>query len=100
MIELFCSRYRREWFALVMLIHVLISGRGLSQTHPEGDLKEFEGRYEYLNRASIQFAGSPRNGVFYAILDEAKYPLKRRNEGQWKGRQAGPAGGDYRSKLQ
>jgi CubicO group peptidase (beta-lactamase class C family) len=44
------------------------------------DLKEFEGRYEYLSGASIQFAGSPRDGVLYAILDEAKYPLKRISE--------------------
>jgi len=27
------------------------------------DLKDFEGRYEYLNGASIQIAGSPRDGV-------------------------------------
>jgi CubicO group peptidase (beta-lactamase class C family) len=44
------------------------------------DLKEFEGRYEYLSGASIQIAGSPRDGVLYAILDEAKYPLKRLGE--------------------
>jgi hypothetical protein len=56
------------------------SGKGLSQTHPEEDLKEFEGRYEYLNGASVQVAESPRNGVLYAILDEAKYPLKRMSE--------------------
>lgn len=81
MSELFRSRYRKGWFALVLLIQALFSGRALSQTDRGGDLKEFEGRYEYLSGASIQFAGSPRDGVFYAILDEAKYPLKRISEG-------------------
>ena len=80
MIELCRSTDRKRWFALVLLIQALCSGRGLSQTPPKEDPKEFEGRYEYLNGASIQFAGSPRNGVFYAILDEAKYPLKRMSE--------------------
>ena len=86
MIELFSSRYRKGWFALVLLIQALFSGTGLSQTHPERDLKEFEGRYEYLNGASIQFAGSPRDGVLYAILDEAKYPLKRMSAGVFSDR--------------
>src|SRR5436190_13965486 len=45
------------------------------------DLKEFEGRYEYLHGASIVIGVSPRDGVLYAILDEAKYPLKRLSEG-------------------
>ena len=80
MTELFHSRYRKGWFALVLLIHALFSGRGLSQTLPAGDLKEFEGRYEYLNGVSLLFAGSPRDGVLYAILDEAKYPFKRVSE--------------------
>ena len=63
-----------------MLIHALFSGRSLSQTLSAGDLKEFEGRYEYLNGVSLVFAGSPRDGVLYAILDEAKYPFKRVSE--------------------
>ena len=77
--ELFHSRHRKG-FALVLLIQALLSGTGFSQTHPEQDLKEFEGRYEYLHGASIQLAQSPRDGVLYAILDEAKYPLKKLSE--------------------
>ena len=68
-------------FALVLLIALLSSENGLSQTRSEENLKECEGRYEYLHGASIQFAGSPRDGVFYAILDEAKYPLKTIGKG-------------------
>jgi hypothetical protein len=58
---------------LALLLQAPFLGRGLSQTHPAEDLKQFEGRYEYLNGASLLFAESPRNGVLYAILDEAKY---------------------------
>ena len=86
MTELFRSRYRKGWFALVLLIQALFMVLGLSQTRPAEDLKQFEGRYEYLHGASIQIAGSPRDGVLYAILDEAKYPLKRLSEGVYADR--------------
>lgn len=80
MIQLFHSRGRKEWFALALLIQALFSRSGLSQAPPTEDLKQFEGRYEYLHGASIQIAGSPRDGLLYAILDDAKYPLKRLSE--------------------
>src|SRR6185436_5445366 len=85
MIELSRSRW---WLALVLLIQALFSERGFSQTDPpEENLKEFEGRYEYLSGATIQIAASPRDGVLYAILDEAKYPLKRMSKGVFADRQ-------------
>src|SRR5687768_10869032 len=46
-----------------------------SQTPPP-NLKPLEGCYEYFNGLTIQFAQSPRDGILYAILDEALYPLK------------------------
>jgi CubicO group peptidase (beta-lactamase class C family) len=70
-------RCREGWFALVLLTPALFSAKGLSQTSPAENPKAFEGRYEYLNGVTLQFAWSPRNNVFYAILDEAKYPLRR-----------------------
>ncbi len=87
MIRLFRSGYRKGPFALVLLIGAFFSGHGWSQTDSEKDLKEFEGRYGYLNGGSIGFAASPRNGVLYAILDEAKYPLKKISEGVFADRQ-------------
>jgi CubicO group peptidase (beta-lactamase class C family) len=63
-----------------MFLQTLYCQSGWSQTRPEENPKEFEGRYEYLNGASIRIAESPRNGVLYAILDEAKYPLKKISE--------------------
>lgn len=71
------SSYLKRWMALVLLFQTLLIGSALSQELPELDSKEFEGRYEYHSGASIQIAKSPRDGVLYAILDEAKYPLKR-----------------------
>ncbi|MCI0536522.1 MAG: beta-lactamase family protein [Verrucomicrobiales bacterium] len=80
MIKLSISGLRNGWFALALLIGAAFPGKGLSQTRPEANLKQFEGRYEYLHGASILIAESPRNGVLNAILDEAKYPLKRISE--------------------
>lgn len=77
MIQLFRPGYLTGWFAVTLLTQPLFFGKGLSQTHPTEALKQFEGRYEYLHGASIHFAGSPRDGILYAILDDAKYPLKR-----------------------
>lgn len=76
----FGGQWWKRWVSLMGLIKVVYSEHGLAQPHAEGDLKQFEGRYEYLHGASIQIAGSPRDGVLYAILDEAKYPLKRLSE--------------------
>jgi len=83
MTKLLLPADKKSFFVLVLSLtffQALFSGRGLSQTLPRQDLKEFEGRYEYLSGASLLFAGSPRDGVLYAILDEAKYPLKRMSE--------------------
>jgi hypothetical protein len=51
------------------------------------NLQVFEGRYKYFNHLTIQFAQSPKNGVFYSIIDEAKYPLKNLGNGVFTGRQ-------------
>jgi CubicO group peptidase (beta-lactamase class C family) len=79
MIKFSHFRYRKDLFGLVLLIGALSSAVGLSQA-VEGNLKEFDGHYGYLN-GTIQFARSPRNGILYAILDEAKYPLTTISEG-------------------
>ena len=61
----------------------------LSELKRDGrdDLKEFEGRYEYFNRMSVQFAQSPKDGLLYAIIDEAFYPLKTADRGVFLDRQ-------------
>jgi len=58
-----------------------------SQDRAPANETEFEGRYEYFNNISIQFAKSPRDGVFYAILDEGRYPLKTIGQGVFQDRE-------------
>jgi CubicO group peptidase (beta-lactamase class C family) len=81
MLQSLRSRDGEGWFALALLFHAVLSTAGLSQELPVKELKEFEGRYEYLSGGSIEFGASPRDGIFYAILDEAKYPLKTISKG-------------------
>jgi CubicO group peptidase (beta-lactamase class C family) len=50
------------------------------------DLKAFEGRYKYFNQRTIEFAQSPRDRIFYAIIDEARYPLVTIGNGVFKDR--------------
>jgi hypothetical protein len=66
----------KGWFALALLIHAIFSVAGFAQQVAAEQLKEFEGRYEYLSGGSIDFGASPRDGIFYAFLDDARYPLK------------------------
>jgi CubicO group peptidase (beta-lactamase class C family) len=67
----------RKSLPRLLLFAILFSLKGKSQSGSLDDLKELQGRYQYFNNLSIQFAASPRDGVLYAILDEAKYPLKK-----------------------
>jgi CubicO group peptidase (beta-lactamase class C family) len=38
-------------------------------------LKEYQGRYEYVNNATIKIAASPKDTILYAIINESKYKL-------------------------
>lgn len=40
-----------------------------------GQLKEYEGLYEYFNKGTIKIAVSPRDTIVYAIINESKYKL-------------------------
>lgn len=84
MIRSFRSTRRRWPWAFPLLFQVFILD-AFSQTQLDAS-KEWEGRYEYLHGGTIAFAQSPRNGVFYAILDEARYPLKKISEGTFADR--------------
>lgn len=65
----------------LLAVAFAFSTGGRAQEHVVADMREFEGRYEYLSGGSIEFAPSPRDGVFYAILDGAKYPLTKVSHG-------------------
>jgi hypothetical protein len=38
-------------------------------------LKEYEGKFEYLANQTLEMAASPKDLLLYAIIDEAKYSL-------------------------
>ena len=40
-----------------------------------GQLKEFEGLYEYANNSTLKIAASPKDTLLYAIIHESKYKL-------------------------
>lgn len=76
--------YRANWRSWALLLGIAASFGAAAQS-PDG--KNFEGRYRYHGELSIDFAVSPRDGVMYAILNEARYPLKRLGEGIYADRQ-------------
>src|SRR3569623_2042948 len=39
-------------------------------------LKDYEGYYQFINHGTLQMAVSPRDTVLYAIINQARYPLK------------------------
>lgn len=40
-----------------------------------GQLKEFEGLYEYAHNSTIKIAASPKDTLLYAVINESKYKL-------------------------
>jgi hypothetical protein len=40
-----------------------------------GQLKEFEGLYEYANKTTLKIAASPKDTLLYAVINESKYKL-------------------------
>ena len=40
-----------------------------------GQLKEFEGLYEYLDHTTLKIAASPKDTILYAIINESRYRL-------------------------
>jgi CubicO group peptidase (beta-lactamase class C family) len=39
-------------------------------------LKEFEGLYQYVNNTQLKIAASPKQAILFAIIGEARYPLR------------------------
>jgi hypothetical protein len=39
------------------------------------ELKNYEGRYEYINDGTLRIAASPIDTVLYAIINQSRYPL-------------------------
>ena len=44
-------------------------------------LLEYEGNYEYVSESTLDIVASELDTTLYAIIDEAKYPLKYMSKG-------------------
>lgn len=44
------------------------------------DLVRYEGKYEYENGLTLEIAASPREKILYALISDAKYPLRPAGE--------------------
>lgn len=61
------------FFPLILMLFVACSAQ--QGKSPYENLVEYEGKYEYLNGATLSLRASDYDTTLYAVLDEAKYPL-------------------------
>src|SRR5687768_7188489 len=70
--------YNVKHWLLLILFSALISSRSFSQDNFKisySELKEYEGKYEYIGNGTLEMAASPKDLNLYAIIDEARYRL-------------------------
>lgn len=66
----------RKWlFVDLLLLLALVSHAQTPSWRSYTKLREFEGLYEYVNRATLKMAASPRDSLLYAIIAGSRYPL-------------------------
>jgi len=69
-------RHIRKFFILL----ILLAGAGspvFAQSKPSfGELKEYEGLYQFANPPTLKMAASPVDTLLYAIINQARYPLR------------------------
>lgn len=63
-------------FFLLITSFILIACSGQTKNNKLEQLQEYEGNYEYERGQEIQLVASPMDTTLYAILDNAKYPMK------------------------
>jgi len=61
---------------LLLLIPILIGCSTPKEKSQYDKLLEYEGNYEYINNTTLDIMASEIDTILYAIVDEAKYPLK------------------------
>lgn len=71
------NKYIKKVFSLLSITSILASG--CSPQKEKSDyhkLLEYEGNYEYLNKTTLDIMASELDTTLYAVIDNAKYPLK------------------------
>ncbi len=61
---------------LLLLIPILIGCSSPKEKSQYDKLLEYEGNYEYVDNTTLDIIASELDTTLYAIVDEAKYPLK------------------------
>ncbi|MEX2232044.1 MAG: hypothetical protein WD824_07790 [Cyclobacteriaceae bacterium] len=63
--------------ALTLILTLWLGGCAFEKEKSRYDkLVEYEGKFEYFNGSSLILSASELDTTLYAILDEAKYPLR------------------------
>ncbi len=63
--------------ALLLLIPILIGCSSPKEKSQYEKLLDYEGRYEYIGNTTLELIVSELDTTLYAVVDKAKYPLKR-----------------------
>jgi len=72
------KRVSKRIISLLTITLLLISGCSSNKEKSEYEiLLEYEGTYEYINNTTLELKASPLDTILYAVIDNAKYPLKR-----------------------
>jgi CubicO group peptidase (beta-lactamase class C family) len=72
-----CSFKNSKIMKKIFLLIPLLIGCSSTQEKSEYDnLLEFEGNYEYVNKTTLDIIASEFDTTLYAVIDNAKYPLK------------------------
>lgn len=78
----FLKRNTKSYFskkAVVLLVITLLLSFGCSSKKETSEyeiLLAYEGKYEYINNTTLELKASALDTTLYAVIDNAKYPLK------------------------
>ncbi|MEO9871812.1 serine hydrolase domain-containing protein [Ekhidna sp.] len=61
---------------ILFLIPFLIGCSSQKEKSPYEKLLDYEGKYEYINETTLDIVASEMDTTLYAVIDNAKYPLK------------------------
>lgn len=74
---------------ILFLIPLLIGCSSEIEKSKYETLSDYEGKYEYINESTLELKTSPVDTILYAVIDNAKYPLKFIAKDSFKDAQGG-----------
>lgn len=67
-------------YRIAILLSIIIGCTAETEKSILDGLTEYEGKYEYVGSSTLDIVASELDTILYAIIDEAKYPLKHLNK--------------------